>query len=281
VNVIVPAIGQSQSNVTDAAQLAIFKAVQDHVQFMRQDDQYIVALFGEDSSASASVATQDTLESHATELGGRYGGATNQQIGFIEPSRFGRLSPITGNRITVGGQYVAAAYAGMMAARPVSSSLTRKQVSGVSEVLVPRTKQQKNALAQAGLTVIEQRGNAVRVRHAITLDSTSTATRELSVVRAKHRMVESIRDTLDNQVIGEVIADDAAPLVVRAAVIGVLESLRGDGDIGGYRNVEARTLSLDPTTIEVRFSYRPNFPVNYIDIKFSIDLTNGTTVVGT
>jgi hypothetical protein len=274
INVVVPIIGQSQASVTDAAQLAILKAFQDHIYHMRTNDQYIIGIFGEDSSASGSVATQATLTSHAEALASRYGGTVNQHLVFIEPSRFGRLSPVTGTRLVVGGQYVAAAFAGMLASRPVHASLTRKQVGGFSEVLVPRLKAEKNALAQAGITVVDQRGTAVQIRHAITLDPTSTATRELNVVRAKHRMIESIRDTLDTQIIGEVVADDNAPLVV-------LERLRGDGDLVNYRNVEARTLSLDPTTIEVRFSYRPAFPVNYVNVAFSIDLSNGNTVVGT
>lgn len=282
INVIVPIVGQSQTSVTDAAQLSILKAFQDHIQYMKTNDQYIIGVFGEDSSISSTVATQATLKAHFADIQGRYAGDTNQQLVFIEPSRFGRISPITGTRLAVGGQYVAAAYAGMLAARPVSASLTRKQISGISEVLVPRLKLDKNDMAQAGFTVVEQRGSAVRVRHAITGDATTTATRELSIVRAKHRMIESVRDTLENQVIGEVIADDAAPLVVRGAVIAVLERLRNEGDLVAYRNVDARMLTLDPTTVEVRFSYRPAFPVNYVNIVFSIDLTDGTaTVTGT
>jgi hypothetical protein len=35
-------------------------------------------------------------------------------------------------------------------------------------------------------------------------------------------------------------------------------------------------LSLEPTTIQVKFSYRPAFPVNYIDVSFSLDLTTQT-----
>lgn len=281
INVLVPAVGQSQTSVTDSAQLAIFKAFKDHIYFMRAEDQYIVGVFGEDSSASNSVATQSTLRAHATELKARYGGAVAQHTVFVEPSRFARQSPITGVRVTVGGQYVAAELAGALASQPVSQTLTRASLSGVEEVLVPRLKSDKNANAQAGLTVIEQRGRSVQVRHAITLDDTNTSTRELSVVRAKHRMIESVRDTIDTQIIGKVIADDQAPLVVRGAVIGVLEALRGDGDLAGYRNVDARTVSFDPTTIEVRFSYRPAFPVNYVDIVFSLDLTNGGVVTGT
>lgn len=280
INVVVPVIGQNHSNVTDAAQLSILKAFQDHVQHMRLNDQYLIAVLGEDSSTSVSNATQATLRTHAADLRARYAGLVAQQTVFIEPSRFGRISPVTGRRITVGGQYVAAAVAGMLAARPVNASLTRKQVSGFSEVLVPRLKQDKNVMAAAGFMVIEQVGLGIRVRHAVTLDNNTTATRELNVVRAKHRVIESVRDTLDTQIIGEVIADDAAPLVTRSAVIGVLEALVGDGDIIGYRNVDARTLSLDPTTIEVRFSYRPAFAVNYVNVVFSLDLTgeDGLTV---
>lgn len=282
INVIVPVIGQSDTNGTDAAQLAILKTVQDHIQFMRTNDQYIIGIFGEDSSGSAAVATQATLKTHFADIQGRYGGAINQHLVFIEPSRFSRISPVTGRTLSVGGQYVAAAYAGMLAARPVSATLTNKQVSGVAGVLVTRLKAEKNDMAQAGFTVIEQRGSAVVVRHAITGDNTSTSTRELSIIRAKHRMIESIRDTLINQVIGEVVADDAAPIVVRGAIIGVLERLRGDKDIVAYRNVDARTLSLDPTTIEVRFSYRPAYPVNYVSVVFSLDLTDGSVeTVGT
>jgi hypothetical protein len=246
---------------------------------MKTNDQYIIGLFGEDSSSNSAVATQATLRAHAIELKARYGGASSQHISFLEPSRFARISPITGRRFAVGGQYTAAATAGMLAARPVSASLNRKQISGITEVLVPRQKNEKNTMAQEGLTVVEQRGAAVQVRHALTLDNRSSSTRELSVVRAKHRMIESIRDTLETQVIGEVIADSAAPLVVRGAIIGVLELLRDDRTIVNYRNVDARTLSLDPTTIEVRFSYAPSFPVNYVNVKFSIDLTGDNGLV--
>jgi hypothetical protein len=88
-------------------------------------------------------------------------------------------------------------------------------------------------------------------------------------------MIESLRDTLDS-LIGEVIADDTAPGVVASAIRNVLEALRGAGDLVAYSDIQARTTSLDPTIIEVRFSYRPAFPINYINIVFSLDLTTQT-----
>lgn len=278
VNIIVPIVGQSQTSVTDSIQLGVFQAVQDHEQFMLTQNQYCIGIFGEDQSTSTSVATEATIQGHATTLQGRYGGILAQQNVLLNAAAFTRSLPsssATGLNITVGGQYAAAAVAGMIASRPVSASLTRKVLSGFIAATDARTLQQKNQDAGAGLMVIEQKGANVVVRHSITLDQTSSATRELSVVRAKHFMIESLIDTIDSQIIGNVIADGNSAAVVSATVVAVLEQLRANSIIVDYTGVQSRMLSLDPTTVQCRFSYRPAFPLNYVDIQFSLDLTTG------
>lgn len=274
INVIVPVIGQSTANVGDATQLSIEQTVQDHLAFMQGQDEYIIALFGEDSSASNTVAQQATLQTHASTLRGRYAGVLAEQTVLVSPSKFSRSLP-NGVVLSVGGQYAAAGISGMLASRPTSSALTRKVISGFSAVTDGRSLSAKNADAAAGLFVIEQKGGIVLVRHSITLDQTTSARRELSVVRAKHRMIESVKDTIDRQIIGQIIADANATQTVSATVTAVLEQLRLNRDLVDYSAVDARLLSLDPTTIQVRFSYRPSFPLNYVDIQFSVDLTQG------
>ena len=175
----------------------------------------------------------------------------------------------------VGGQYAAAAIGGMIASRAVYQPLTRQALSGFSQLGEVRTKSGKNADAAVGLMVIEDKDGLVQVRHAVTMDTSSTPARELSVVRAKHRVIESIRQTIDDQIIGQVVADGDAALVVRSAIIGVLDQLRSERDIVSYSDVQSRVASLDPTTIEVRFSYAPAFPVNYVNVVFSLDLSGG------
>jgi hypothetical protein len=241
---------------------------------MQGQDEYIIALFGEDSSASNTVAQQATLQTHASTLRGRYGGILAEQTVLVSPSKFSRSLP-NGVALSVGGQYAAAGISGMLASRPTSSALTRKVISGFSAVTDGRSLSAKNADAAAGLFVIEQKGGIVLVRHSITLDQTTSARRELSVVRAKHRMIESVKDTIDRQIIGQIIADANATQTVSATVTAVLEQLRLNRDLVDYSAVDARLLSLDPTTIQVRFSYRPSFPLNYVDIQFSVDLTQG------
>jgi hypothetical protein len=275
INVITPVVGQSQG-FSDAQTLAVFFAVQDHMQYMSTQGQLICGVFGEDSSADATKATAATLRDHARQLRQRLGGQVAEATVLASPSRFKRRSSQQLNTdINLGGQYAAAALSGMLANRPTTQPLTRKAVGGFSGVSDPRDKSAKDADAAAGLLVIEPRGQSIQVRHGLTVDTSGTARRELSVVRAKHRMIESIRDTLEAQVIGQVPADGNANLVVKQAVMGVLEFLRGRRELVDYNGVQARTLTNDPTTVECRFSYRPAFPLNYINILFSLDLSSG------
>jgi hypothetical protein len=276
INVIVPVVGQSMTNISDAVQLSIFQVFQDHCYFMQSQDQYIVAVFGEDSSTDVTKATKTTLASHATSgLAARYGGVLSEQTVLVNTSRFTRALPGLGATITVGGQYVAAAIAGLLDSRSTSSTLTRKSITGFTAVADPRDLSEKNTDASNGLLVVEQKGRDIFIRHAITLDTSASSRRELSVVRAKHRVIESVKQTIDTQLIGELIADNNATQIVEGTVIAVLEALRGQKVLVDYSGVQARLISLEPTTIQVRFSYRPSFPVNYINIEFSLDLSAG------
>lgn len=280
INLIIPVVGQSQPNVGDSEQLAIEETLQDHAKFMATQGQMIVGIIAEDSSASNTVAQPAILQAHAQTLAARYGGALSEQMVFVGPSKFTRSTPSsTTGTIFVGGQYMASALAGMIAARPVSQALTRQTIAGFTSVALARTKAEMNADAQVGICVIWQRGSLVQVRHGITIDNTATPKREISIVRAKHRVMESVRATMEEQVIGQVIADGEAPTLVAAITSGILDDLRTAGDIVDFSAVSARTLSLDPTQIEIRFSYRPAFPVNYISVIFSLDLTTGNVVL--
>ncbi|MDB5280898.1 MAG: hypothetical protein JWR61_5853 [Ferruginibacter sp.] len=267
VNVLAPAFDATDLDTN--AQQALITANQNHVRFMQLQGQYIVLMSGLQS------ATASQLQNAAAALRAS-GDVVAEQTVLVSPSRFNRALP-TGQQVTLGGQYVAAAIAGMVAARPVATPITRKALSGFVSIEDPRDKASKDADAGAGLLVVESKGASIQVRHGLTTDNTATARRELSVVRAKHRMIESIRDTIDTQIIGTVPADGNAPMVVKNAVIGVLEALRQNRELVEYANVQARTTTNDPTTVECRFSYLPAFPLNYVNVVFSLDLSGQAT----
>ena len=279
VNVLVPVFGQSDAGSSTTIVNNILNAAQDHVHYMQTQGQYMVMIGGHDSAEDPAVGTANELRTQSQVMRDRYGGAQAESTVIVSPSRFTRALPtVTNTIITVGGQFMAAAIAGMLASRPTSATLTRKQVAGFATVADARDKGGKDADGNAGLMVIEQKGTAIQVRHAITLSNNTTAQRELSVVRSKHRMIESLRQTIDTQIIGSVPADGNAPFLVKNAVIGVLEALRGTAELVDYQGVQARTLVGDPTTVEVRFSYLPAFPLNFVHIVFSVDLTGATTI---
>jgi hypothetical protein len=87
--------------------------------------------------------------------------------------------------------------------------------------------------------------------------------------------------TIDTQIIGQMVADDTAPLVIEQVIAGTLRTLQENGEIVGFDSVSAKASSIDPTIIEIRFNYRPAFPINYVDIVFSVDLTSGSTSLTT
>lgn len=265
INIVVPVFG---SGLSESNQSGIISASHNHVRYMALQGQLLVGIYGEDATTQTQI---QTIASGLRTLG------SAEQAVVVSPSRFARSNSGGGQNLILGGQYVAAAIAGMIAARPVTAPVTRKQLAGFLTVEDSRDKLAKDADAAAGLMVIEQKGGAVQVRHGLTADNTSTSKRELSVVRAKHHMVESIRDTLETQIIGSVPADGNAALVVKNAVIGVLELLRARRELVDYTGVQSRTLSNDPTTVECRFSYLPAFPLNYVSIVFSLDLSGEHT----
>ncbi|WP_028058422.1 hypothetical protein [Candidatus Solirubrobacter pratensis] len=277
INVFVPVVGQSTvEGIDNTTWIGIAQKFQDHMKFLKDNDQYSVTIFGEDRTADAvNYATKTSLRNDAGALAARYGGELARQSVLINTASFLRPRPDSvGGTVPVGAQYMAAAIAGMLASRPTQQSLTRSQISGFLSATDTRSKQDKNDDAAAGLMVIEQKGNGLFVRHGITLDTTAEQYQEVSVVRSQHRMVESLRTTVDTKIIGKIIADAQAPYTIKSTIIGVLEALRGDQTIVNYGNVQVRQLTAQPTTFEVRFSYLPAFPVNYVNIKFSIDLSS-------
>lgn len=240
-----------------------------HLNTMRSQGSYAVAIMGADGSVTNVNAS--TLRETAE-------GFNNEAVAYVSPSRFRVTNPITAKETVVGGQYVAAAIAGMLASRDVEQSLTRKTVAGFKAVDENRTPTEEALDSASGLLVIRQKGGVLQVRHAITTSPTNINTRELSVVRAKYDLITRARITLES-LIGMVVPQQSAPLIVQGAMLGVLEQILAEGSISGYANVKARSLVTDPTTIEVRFEYTPIYPINNIIINFTINTQTGEITV--
>lgn len=300
IGVIVAVVGQNSAYsygtgntvaLNDAAQLNIMQALQQHIAWMDSEyDRLIIGVVGEDSTDSTEAHTYadrtSTLLIHIQQLRQyRVGNKSfDERMVFIAQTNFKRPSTVSATSdINLGGQYAAAAVAGKIVSYNPEVSLTRKTLAGFKTVVDTRSKRVKTQDSGLGFFVIEQNptDNSIVVRHALTTDITSVAKSELNAIRAKYYMINSLRRTIDTQIIGQVVADDTAPTTIVTTVASTLRTLQDDGVIVQFDSVQAQIDSIDPTEIGIRFNYRPAFAVNYVNIKFSVDLSSGITSLTT
>lgn len=198
-------------------------------------------------------------------------------LAYASPAGLQVYNGNSNQSVVVGHQYLAAAYAGRMAALPVQKSLTKEQIAGFAGVAgTPLSNALKNQYAASGVAVTEiDRLNRIVVRHGLTTDRTNINTAEMSVVRARDAMVNLLQNGVESSgLIGQPI-DDATPLNVKSVVAGLLEYASTNGVFVSYTGLAVRQASTDPSVIEVKFEYRPAYPLNYILISFSINVTTG------
>ena len=211
--------------------------------------------------------------------------ANSKRVIVAWPNNLLFYNAFTGNTVEVGGQYLAAAYGGKLVSKGVQHGLTRKGITSFAGIaagtLSTLTKANKDTWSNGGVAVTElTRNNTLIVRHGTSTDTSSTATREISVTRAKDQMVRLIQDTIDSaQVIGSPITSISVQQI-KSIVGGVLENCVDAEIIVSYNELVGRIRPGDPQVIEVKFMYRPAWPLNYILVSFSIDTSTGTTEFG-
>lgn len=225
------------------------------------------------------VGTETTVTVDPASLVDAY---RSRRIMHAYPNRVLYYNGSANTTIEIGGYYLAAAYAGRIASQSVSIPLTKKRVRGLAGIpfslLSQMTISKKNTWSNQGVAVTEinQQGVMV-VRHGTSTDRTSTVTREFSLVRARDALINLIQQTLDNSgLIGSYIEGDTLTRI-NGVIEGILETAITNGFIVGYDNVKSRQTAGEPTVIEVKFRYRPAYPLNYIVVSFSINTETGET----
>jgi len=198
------------------------------------------------------------------------------------PNKLLYYNVFSAQAVEVGGQYLAAAYAGRLASLNVQEGLTRKGISGfagiASSALQTMSRSSKDSWSNGGVAVTElTRQNTLIVRHGTSTNTSTTAAREVSVTRAKDRMVQLIQDSIDSaQLVGSPITSTSV-VQVKSIVQGALEACKDAGTIIDYTALAGRMKPGDPQVVEIKFQYKPAWPLNYVLVSFSIDTTTGST----
>jgi hypothetical protein len=276
-NVVVPLMGGLSTAAAYAGMLQSFKGLLEadaRSGFLR------MAIIGSDKA-------YDPTTSELAQVAAQ---TSSSRIVIPWPNRLNVYNGVINQTIEVDGYYLAAAYAGMLAARTHQMPLTRKYPN--SFIGLPATVQQsltklaKNQLSSSGVCVTEQdRNGRLVIRHGLTTDySGGILNREISLVRAQDALYYLIQETLDSAgLIGIPIQADTG-LRVKSVVSGGLEQAITAGLIVGYNNLKVRQQSPpsgDPTVIEVKFAYKPSWPLNYILVSFTVDTSTGESTLTT
>jgi hypothetical protein len=173
-----------------------------------------------------------------------------------------------GVRKTVGGQMLAAAFAGAEAAQKPSKSRTRMTLGGIYKLNgVSMTRAEMNALAPTGVTVLTQGmiGGDVTVRHGVTTDFTSTETREISIGAVSDYCAKNFRNSTD-QYIGKYEITNELLTMIKGTLESKISTLIKEGSI-----IDGKVMSVvqdadNPDAVAVAVRVFVPYPCNYIDI---------------
>ena len=259
VAVIVPATGAQ----------AVQALVVSHINNQARNRYERRAVIGRDGSGSAVTHTQLIADAQAISL---------NRIAVASPATMKYYAPELNKEIVIGGQYLAAAIAGLSVSQSPAVPLTRKQVRGFVDVGSREPDAQRDLQSSNGLMVVEKtRRGQLQVRHGVTTDAAGgTLTREWNVVGQEDAMVYRLRAFLDSEKLIGGVVDDLTLVNVKASADAALGSLVTDRIINGYVDLKVRQLNTDPTVVEIRYGWRPALPLNYIMVRYSVSITTGS-----
>ncbi|MGA5598412.1 hypothetical protein ACPCSE_29680 [Streptomyces cellulosae] len=206
----------------------------------------------------------------------------SKRLVLCYPNRLLMFNSAVNASTEVDGFYLAAAMAGRLARNPVARGLTNQTLSSFSglpaTVAQAMTRTFKNNLSKSGVNVAEiNQANQLVARHGVSTNMTSILTQEISLTRIGDTLLQMIQVGMQNAgLIGEPITADTT-INVKSALIGLLEQAVSDDIVVSYANVQVRQQQIDPSVIEGTFTYKPPIPMNYIVVKFAVDLTTGDT----
>ena len=129
-------------------------------------------------------------------------------------------------------------------------------------------------MAGNGVTVMEQFGNIILVRHGMTTDTTTPNKNEISVVQIKDFVAKSLRAGLENSYVGRKIVPETI-IGVGASTTAILSRLKANQIIFGFGGVSVVEDPFDPTQLNVAFQMKSLYPLNYIMITITLNARIG------
>jgi hypothetical protein len=170
----------------------------------------------------------------------------------------------------VDGSYIAASLVGLnvSTAYDVAEPMTRKTITGFKRFVRVLDEIEMDAVASAGVTVIEDNAGIMKVRHALTTDMSNPFNKAPNIVTIMDEVQIQARAALD-QYIGQKFLPDMPGKVI-GTLAATMSALKEAEIISDYTGVTAETSDFDPNYLTAEAFYKPVFELSYIRVTFNI-----------
>lgn len=174
------------------------------------------------------------------------------------------------NDVIVAGPYLAAMMVGSNVSpnRDPATPWTRRELLGASGVARILTEVEKNQIAQAGATVVEEALPVLRVRDAFTTDMTNELTKRPTVRQISDSVQQLTRSVLDGFIGVKYLPGILTQVEGRLSKL--FQSLIKRQILASYTGVRASADPENPTGATVEAYYQPVFPLLYIVVSYSL-----------
>jgi hypothetical protein len=185
------------------------------------------------------------------------------------------------------GCYLAVALGAILSSLPVDTGITNQLIRGTGGLpqaeVTMMTNAFMNTIAASGVSVCSLNyAGALTCRQGLTTDMSAINHQEISVVRQSDSLFVAVSQGLMNAgLIGQPITANTVS-AVQEAVLGILEGAVTQKVIISYTNltvVQQTYPGGSPTFMNVTFQYLPAWPLNYITVQMSLDLSGGLVAV--
>lgn len=170
----------------------------------------------------------------------------------------------------VDGTYLAAAMTGSVVSPnyDVATPWTNRLLTGFNSLARILDAVEMNQIAVSGVTVLEQRGNNIRVRHGLTTDMSNQLTKLPTIIQIADEVQRQARATLERFIGLKYLPGIASQVEGRLSMM--FKNLVASQIVAAYTGVKATPDAEDPTLLNVEAYYSPIFPLLYIVITFNL-----------
>lgn len=215
-----------------------------------------------------------TFNEVLTKVGGYASGKGSRRVCVPYPNK-ATMVLSDGELHEVDGAVVSAAIAGLQSALPGYQSATRSSISVFDSLIgLNMTRVEKNKLAEKGVLILEQpsgAGTPITVRHQLTTDMSSVATREASITSIRDHVAKALRSTAETYIGKYNITPDTITRIT-GSLKSTLQGLMQEGWILATSQLLSVAQDVNnPDTLIIEAKVDVPYPCNYIKITVIAD----------